>query len=173
MGRILRNIVKFFVIVVCVFLIGYVLMFYKNITEIFSSLKQRENTKYIVIHHIGVPDASVIEVDGYHRNSKKWGSGFAYHFLITKKGRVIQVHNLNSETGHAFEYNSNSIAIAIEGDYNNEELTLIQQVNLIILTKTLILKYGLKAENVKGHGELLNTDCPGSNINLKGLREWL
>jgi len=120
--------------------------------------RPRSNTKYLIIHYTAGGSIS----SAVSTLNKK---GLAYHFLIDKNGTVYVYTPDNIFTQHAGNINNESVSIAFVGggpDYENgpylgerDILRRPSQINVgVQLGEELIAKYGIKRENIFGHGEL-------------------
>ncbi|MEW8956511.1 SH3 domain-containing protein, partial [Clostridium sp.] len=66
---------------------------------------------------------------------------------------------------HAQGHNTNTLGICAEGSYNKETMPQAQKQAIIELCKYLKSKYNINS--IKGHRELMATNCPGSNYPLE------
>jgi len=131
-----------------------------------DDLVERAETDMIVIHHTGSPD---MDADAKKIHSWHIGNGWAgigYHFVIRKSGRIERGRPEWAVGAHAEGENSHTIGIHLSGDFSAVEPTSIQIEKLALLIANLSEKYGIPIdrEHVVGHGELMATDCPGSNL---------
>lgn len=140
----------------------------RNCIGIFKENGQREKTDFIIIHHDSISKVTnnILAIHDYHV-SKGFGT-IAYHYYIDKNGVVFQLHDENSISPHARQYNSNSVGICLNGNFEIDSLYGRQELNLKRLIFYLKLKY--KNAKIVGHKELLQTKCPGKNINLDKIR---
>lgn len=124
-----------------------------------SSLKNRKETKYIVLHHrAGDGDAESI-----HKSHLALGwSGAGYHFYVRKDGKIFSLRPEASVGAHASGFNDKSVGICFEGNFEKEEMSINQQASAKELIKYLREKY--KGAEVKRHSDLLPTLCPGKNF---------
>ena len=136
-------------------------------------LREPGDTKYIIIHHSRVKgEHSVHEVHDWHLKRKtkdgKYWAGIGYHFYITKKGEIYEGRPLDAVGSHAYGYNSRSIGVCFEGDFNEEEMTDCQLDASVMLLSLLSLAYG-NAE-FRRHDTLdCESCCPGTNFPYKKL----
>lgn len=105
-------------------------------------LQEREDTKYIIIHHTAVITPHTIQ-DIHKWHLKKGWAGIGYHYFIDKKGKVFIGRPVDTIGAHAKEggYNRNSIAICFEGDFRKEKMKnaqlssdAIQLIGLLLWT---------------------------------------
>jgi len=101
----------------------------------------------------------------------------AYHFAVDRMGRVWQLRWLQYEGQHVRigkngqRNNEHNIGVVVLGDFNVQAVTAPQRDRLVGLVQLLATKYGLttaqnrpRANTVYMHGELVDTDCPGSAL---------
>jgi N-acetyl-anhydromuramyl-L-alanine amidase AmpD len=118
----------------------------------------------VVIHHTAVP-ASIgperiakLQVDGGK-------PGISYHYYIAGNGAILQTNPDESVTQHTNGHDQSSLAIGFAGNFtdvvpNSEQLRVGAQ-----LLAYLQQRYRIAPGNIKGAGELINTQSPG--------RQWL
>ena len=132
----------------------------------FSSLSERSYTDQIVIHHTGCNDidASAEQIHGWHLNNG-W-AGIGYHYVIRKDGTIERGRPEWAIGSHAYGENSHTIGIHLSGDFEQAEPTSQQIEKCAMLIADIADRYGLpiNRETVVGHGELMSTDCPGTNL---------
>lgn len=132
----------------------------------FSSLTERDVTDMIVIHHTGCNDidASAEQIHGWHINNG-W-AGIGYHFVIRKDGTIERGRPEWAVGSHAYGENSHTIGIHLSGDFTQAYPTTEQVEKCALLIANLCEDYGIPTdrEHIVGHGELMSTDCPGTNL---------
>jgi len=132
----------------------------------FNSLSERSYTDMIVIHHTGSPDmdASAEQIHGWHLNNG-W-SGIGYHYVIRKNGTIERGRPEWSIGSHAYGENSHTIGIHLSGDFEQAYPTEDQLDRCGALIADICDRYGIPIDrnHVVGHGELMSTDCPGTNL---------
>ena len=132
----------------------------------FNSLSERSYTDMIVIHHTGSPDmdASAEQIHGWHLNNG-W-SGIGYHYVIRKDGTIERGRPEWSIGSHAYGENSHTIGIHLSGDFEQAYPTEDQLDRCGALIADICDRYGIPIDrnHVVGHGELMSTDCPGTNL---------
>lgn len=127
----------------------------------YSSMKTIEG---IVLHHSGVTVLQSVEtIHNYHKN-KGW-AGIGYHYYVRKDGSVYRGRSENMAGSHCPGVNSTSIGICAEGDFEQEIMNDIQKKAIVELIKDIKSRYNIKW--IKGHREILSTDCPGANYPLQ------
>jgi len=127
-----------------------------------DNLTKRNKTDYLVIHHIGNinRDVSAEEIHGWHLG-QGW-AGCGYHFVVRKDGTVERGRPEWALGSHCKGSNANSIGINVVGDFEQGEPTQKQIDSLIALLKDLKSKY--PNTQIKGHRDLMATNCPGNNL---------
>ncbi|MGL4452822.1 MAG: N-acetylmuramoyl-L-alanine amidase [Sarcina sp.] len=126
--------------------------------------------KQLVLHHIEASrENSNIPVEDVHswHLANGW-SGIGYHFYINKKGEIFRGRPEEAIGAHAKGFNTGSLGVAVEGRYGSETMNSVQKEAVIKLSKYLRQKYDI--DDIKGHGELMPTDCPGKNYPLDEIR---
>ena len=129
----------------------------------FSSLTPRSKVlEYIVIHHTAsTAKESVEQIHNFHINNNGW-AGIGYHFYIRKDGTIYRGRPEKYVGAHCENYNSVSLGICLEGNFEIEKPTEKQIQSVTDLVKYLRKKYG----NFKlvGHKDLNATACPGQYL---------
>lgn len=124
----------------------------------FGSMTKRKKTTVIVLHH-AAGNGSVGQIHDYHRNEKGW-SGIGYHFYVRKDGSVWQGRPTDTVGAHTVNYNSVSIGVCFEGNFENEEMPTEQRRAGAELVRYIRGQYP-SIERVVRHGDLRATSCPG------------
>jgi hypothetical protein len=145
----------------------------KHPTRVYSR-RLLSQIKRIVIHHSGTPvDYTVEQIANYHvePGNHICAEGcpeIAYHFVLDYKGTGYQVNDLEEISYHAGDYNSDSVAICLIGDYNVLTPKAIHYRRIRQLIRYVEAQVGHKLE-IDGHGDLRDTTCPGHNMDLAKL----
>ena len=133
----------------------------------------------IVIHHSATDFGGAARFDKGHR-AKGWDE-LGYHFVI---GNGTDSGNGQVEVGprwpkqkwgaHAKtpnnEYNDFGIGICLVGNFDIERPTPQQMQSLARLTAYLMRTYHISGNNILGHKDTKQTDCPGKNLNVAQVR---
>jgi N-acetylmuramoyl-L-alanine amidase CwlA len=129
----------------------------------FSSLTPRSKVlEYIVIHHTASTAKETVEqIHNFHINNNGW-AGIGYHFYIRKDGTIYRGRPEEYIGAHCENYNSVSLGICCEGNFEIEKPTDNQLKSLSELLQHLKQKYG--NVQVVGHRDLNATACPGKNL---------
>ncbi len=135
----------------------------------------------VVVHHTATeigwddPAAVVRSVYFYHAVILDW-TDIGYNFLIDVYGNVYEGRYGGPGVvgGHALEYNRGSIGIAFVGSFSGASPSQAAQDSLVRLIRTRApdvdpaiaadwLDWG-DVPNICGHGDVMATDCPGSDL---------
>ena len=121
--------------------------------------------EYIVIHHMASTAKETVEqIHNFHINNNGW-AGIGYHFYIRKDGTIYKGRDEKYAGAHCVDYNSISLGICLEGNFEIEQPTDNQLKSLSELLQHLKQKYG--NVQVVGHRDLNATACPGKNLYSK------
>lgn len=138
-------------------------------------LTTRKETRYIVVHHVGKRGAfSVEDIHKMHLDRKcdPLMAGIGYHYYIRKDGEIYEGRprwkkgaHVNDEVHH---YNSVSVGICFEGDFNYDKMEGQQLEASIMLLSVLSLAYG-NAPICTHHYLDERRNCPGKNFPFQKL----
>lgn len=125
-----------------------------------GSLTKRTRTDMIVLHHADAKKCTAQDIHNWHL-SRGW-TGIGYNFFVRKDGQIYRGRPEDVVGAHAANYNSKSIGVCFEGDFTEETMPKAQ----LEAGKELVayLKDKYKITSVKGHRDLMATDCPGKNF---------
>lgn len=129
-------------------------------------LSPRNRTEYIVLHH-RAGDGNVESIHNQHLNNGY--SGIGYHFYIRKDGSVFRGRPINTIGAHCLNYNYNSVGVCFEGNFENEEMSVLQLNAGVEIVNYLKSLYPNAA--IVGHKELINTACPGENFPIDKIKK--
>ena len=89
-----------------------------------------------------------------------------YHYFIGRDGTVVQTRDESERTGHTMseEYNNDSLAIVLAGDFNVEVPSRKQLASLNALLVKLQGKYHIPDDHIVGHQDASHTSCPGEKL---------
>ena len=126
-------------------------------------LPHRTSTRRIVVHHTAGGDKTVERVHQIHL--ARGFDGIGYHFLIRHSGVIYQGRPIQTVGQHARRANSDSIAIALTGNFQITRPTEQQLTSLRLLILHIRQQYthcvGLP---VVRHSDVGATLCPGRNF---------
>ncbi|MGO9984566.1 MAG: peptidoglycan recognition family protein, partial [Rhodomicrobium sp.] len=102
-----------------------------------------------------------------------WGD-IPYHFYIDFAGKIGEGRDIDfaGDATTSFD-NDGRIQITVEGDFEREQPAEAQLASLRKLVTWLAFQYSITAENISGHGDHDQTNCPGRNLKpfLEDLRK--
>lgn len=134
-----------------------------------SVLQKRSETNLIVLHHAAAVTCTAAQVDTWHKNNG-W-SGIGYHFFIRKNGDIYRGRPLWAIGAHAQGSNGKSVGVCVEGDYSTEN-TMPSAQKLSLKEVLAYLKEIYPNAEIKGHGEIGSTGCPGGHYPLAEMKEY-
>lgn len=154
-----------------------------------AELMQEQKPTEIIIHHTGERQQPKISLEAKLRglqgfamargkvgslSKPAWGD-VPYHYYIDVSGRIGEGRDPGFQgdgVTTTFD-NEDRIQIVVEGDFDREQPTKAELESLKTLVVWLAMKYGISPENIAGHGDYDQTDCPGANLKsfLEELRE--
>ena len=142
-----------------------------------KKVRKKKDIKFVIIHYTGMQ--SEIESIKTLKNSK---SKVSSHYLINRKGKIIQMVMENKVAWHAGKSrwknfkNLNKFSIGIElvnkgQKFGYENFPTIQIRSLIYICKYLKRKYHINNENFLGHSDIapLRKNDPGKKFPWKRL----
>jgi N-acetyl-anhydromuramyl-L-alanine amidase AmpD len=123
----------------------------------------------IILHH-SASNGNVQSVHEYHKSLGWWGIG--YHYYIRKDGTIYRGRPekfVGSHAGSNNDYNSHSIGICFEGNFEVETPTEAQ----IKAGQWLIadIKNRRTIKEILGHNAVTATACPGKNFPMDKMLE--
>ncbi|MFN8421910.1 MAG: peptidoglycan recognition family protein [Anaerolineae bacterium] len=118
--------------------------------------------RYIVVHHTGAePWVGPEAIARAHRDRLGW-PGIGYHFVVDADGGVHQTQDLTVVSHHARQFNAVAVGVALCGTFDDAPPPAGQLDRAAALIAHLVDRLGLPLEAVRGHGELVATNCPGA-----------
>lgn len=122
---------------------------------------KRKYTKYIILHHAAARSCTPEQIHEWHlqRDGGTW-AGIGYNFFVRKNGEIHEGRPLECSGAHCTNYNSISVGVCFEGDYDNE---FVMPLNQLSSGRKLIkyLKSIYPDAEIKMHRDFQNTACPG------------
>lgn len=155
-----------------------------------ASIENKSRWKGIVIHHSGIPFGSAAHEDKYHK-SNGW-DGLGYHFVINNgvkkngygeadglvevgyrwKGQKVGSHC--KENGDTSNYwNKYTVGICLVGNFEKSRPTKRQLQSLTKLVRFLQDRYNIPTSQIKGHGQIKPTKCPGRKFPITRFKSTL
>lgn len=123
----------------------------------------------IAIHHSAGPASQSVEsIAQFHVTARGWG-GIGYHFVIEQDGKINYVGDLNLGRAHVGGLNDKYIGVCMVGNFMEDRVPTDKQLQAChMLCREFIENESSRFPNVndwedmKPHGELGSTACPGS-----------
>ena len=146
-----------------------------DVTSAFNTNNKNKAIKYVVIHHTGGNiNGTINDIVNVHFRENK-GHEIGYHYFIDSNGTIYQLRSLNESVPHALGYNDNSIAICINGNFEDYEPNSAQWQSALQLVRAILKHYGLDETAVKKHNELPNnaTKCCGAKFDIEKFKNEL
>jgi hypothetical protein len=120
-----------------------------------------DNIQYLVMHHSAVSGTIGPEaIAKWHVEELNW-PGIGYHFVITPDGTIYQTNRLEALSFHARQVNPVSIGTCFAGNFTTDVPTPEQIASGAQLGAYLLQELGLTSDAIHGHGDFVNTQCPG------------
>ena len=125
-----------------------------------NGLNPRTETNYIVLHHADAVGIGPQDVHRWHLNNG-W-AGIGYNFFVAQDGTVYRGRPVEVAGAHCYGFNSQSVGICAEGDYEaSGPMPDPQKVAIVELIRELLVMY--PQAQIVGHRDLSATACPGAN----------
>ena len=116
----------------------------------------------IIIHHSASPSSTTVdEIRKWHVEDNGWND-IGYHFIITEDGVIHECRPLAKIGAHTKGYNRYSIGICVVGNTSITAPSMTQMEQLTLLISALRHDFQLEPEDIEGHQEFGNTECPGA-----------
>jgi hypothetical protein len=135
-----------------------------------GSLTPIKSVKKIVVHHPAHPTWDIHDIHHSHQ-SKGW-DGIGYNYFVTKDGKVQKGRGMYVGA-HCKGYNSTTLGISFQGNFEIETPTNVQLRAGAQLIAQLLLDTGLQVHDIIGHKDLAATVCPGKNFSVNVLRTYV
>lgn len=121
-----------------------------------------KNIKYIMIHHTGSNKMSIENLIHSHTVSDHKWPNVGYHFFIRKNEYIYQTASLNDIVNGCKDFNSNTIHICFEGNFQYDDVLF--DFDGLLDTILNYLPSHCKSLPILMHMEKRNTLCPGTNL---------
>ncbi len=121
-------------------------------------LQKRSRTDYIILHHAALVSCSADDIHRIHVNNNGW-AGIGYNFYVRKDGSVYRGRPVDTVGAHCENYNSRSVGVCFEGNFEKETMCDVQRRagnELVCYLKKLY-----PGAKVKKHSNFNSTACPG------------
>ena len=151
-----------------------------------SHLENKKRWRAIVIHHsFPIEHGSAADIDKLHK--RRGFDGLGYHFVIgngrgTPDGRVEVGYRWRQQlTGAhcrvaAYDnnyWNKYAVGICLVGSFEKSWPSGAQYRSLAKLVRFLQRRYNIPLNQIKGHGDIKPTNCPGKNFSIARLKSML
>ncbi len=125
-----------------------------------GGLLNRPLTDMIVLHH-RAGNGDVLSLHNGH--IKNGWSGIGYHFYVRKDGSIYRGRPIEKIGAHTEGYNSKSVGICFEGNFEEEKMAKEQIASGRLLIAHIRESYSNRLKVVR-HSDLKNTLCPGKEF---------
>ena len=149
-------------------------------TNFSQKTRLKKHIKFVIIHYTGMQS----EIESI-KKLEDINSNVSCHYLINRKGKIIQMVNENKIAWHAGKskwkkfknLNKNSIGIELVNkgkEFGYQNFPNIQITKLIKLCKKIKKKYKINEENFLGHSDIapLRKEDPGEKFPWKKLSKF-
>jgi len=127
--------------------------------------RRLEAIEHIVIHHSAItPTVGAQRIAEYHVNNLDW-PGIGYHFVVDDQGIIYRTNPLETVSYHAGNINRSGAGVCFLGNFTDDVPTSAQLESGGKLVAWLVQELKLTNDEIKGHKEFMNTQCPG--------KQWL
>ena len=126
-----------------------------------GKLTKRTKTDTIILHH-RAGNGDVESIDRIHKN-QNW-TCIGYHFYVRKDGTIYRGRQEDAVGAHASGYNSTSIGICAEGNFEIEMMPEAQKQSIKELVAYIKEKYNIT--KVIRHKDVNATACPRKKLSF-------
>lgn len=123
-----------------------------------GALTKRTTTDRIILHH-AAGNGTAESIHKYHV-SLDW-KGIAYHYYVRKDGTIYRGRPEDTVGGHTSGYNSRSIGVCAEGNFETDVMSDAQRDAIRALVLDIRTRYP-DTKTIK-HKDVAATACPGKN----------
>uniref|UniRef100_A0A672IS25 Peptidoglycan recognition protein 5 n=1 Tax=Salarias fasciatus TaxID=181472 RepID=A0A672IS25_SALFA len=125
------------------------------------------SVQVVIIHHTALPKCTdlrkcqeqLASIQANHMEDRSFDD-IGYNFLVADDGTLFEGRGWGVVGAHAKGHNYNSLGIAFMGNYmGNTSSQLKKLIQFGVSKKFVDDNYDLK-----GHGELTQTECPGTHL---------
>lgn len=162
---------------------------FKGITNVTKLLPRHPTKRFsrrelseiheVVIHHTATDSKAtkIRTIADYHVNPgnhicEDGCPGIAYHFMITHKGDIYQVNDLESVSYQCGGCNSDTVGVCLIGNYDEETPSKKVLDAAVKAVKYINKKVG-RSLVISGHYHHKNTSCPGDNTDLNYIQKMV
>jgi N-acetylmuramoyl-L-alanine amidase len=127
-----------------------------------SRYQQRSFTRRLFIHHTASPaNGTAADIRRWHL-ARNWVDG-GYHIVIRSDGSIEYLRPIWAVGAHVGGHNSDSIGIALVGDFRKAQPTEAQLRSLKTLV-VLLREVFPQITTVLGHRDAANSECPALDV---------
>lgn len=134
----------------------------KKTTNGYNKKRYIKSIKYIMIHHSGSNKLSIENLIHSHTVADHKWSNVGYHFYITKDEIIYQTASLNDIVNGCKDFNSNTIHICFEGNYEYDDILI--EIESILNQVIWYLPSHCRSLPILMHSERKQTKCCGKNL---------
>lgn len=99
-----------------------------------------------------------------HQDTRGWAD-IGYHFVVGRDGLVYEGRPLDVQGAHAgAENNIENVGISVIGSFTDELPAPRQQATMELLLTDLATRYAIAPDQLFGHRDLKETECPGDAL---------
>lgn len=130
---------------------------------------KRKSTACIILHHAAAVSCTPADIVRWHLDRGFNGAG--YNWFVTKSGMIYQLRPIWATGAHTIGWNSKSIGICAEGNYEKEASMPEIQIKAIAEVIDYCNDYYRVKFNLYGHRQKWPTACPGKNFPYNRISE--
>lgn len=123
---------------------------------------KRKSTSCIILHHAAVVNCSPADIVRWHLGRGFNGAG--YNWFVNKEGTKYQLRPIWAVGAHTIGWNSKSIGICVEGNYQTETSMPEIQLKAVAEVINYCNNYYKTMFSLYGHKQKWPTACPGKNF---------
>jgi N-acetylmuramoyl-L-alanine amidase len=129
----------------------------------------RKTTDCIILHHAAAVSCTSADIVRWHL--KRGFNGAGYNWFVDKDGSKYQLRPIWAVGAHTIGWNSKSIGICAEGNYETE--TSMPEIQLESIAEIIDYcnNYYKTVLSLYGHKQKWPTACPGKNFPLNRIAE--
>lgn len=155
----------------------------RDVATLIRTRSRTRSWNAIVVHHTASAAGSARSIDAYHRHTRRFPRGLAYHFVIGNgRGlgdgeievgpRWLAQHPgahvasaLRDPRSHSL-WDEVAIGIVLVGNFESSRPSRRQRATLEELVRSLRARFRIPTARIFGHGELegAHTECPSDGL---------
>jgi N-acetyl-anhydromuramyl-L-alanine amidase AmpD len=123
--------------------------------------RRLEAIEHIIVHHSAIPPTvGPQRIAEYHASNLDW-PGIGYHFIVDDQGAIYRTNAMETISYHVGPINNSSVGVCFLGNFTDVVPTPIQLESGGKLVAWLVQELKLTNNEIQGHKEFMNTQCPG------------